>query len=320
MDTFSNDWARVRAGRLEAEPAADAVPRACATRSSASFVDRNDIYANFVPTDGGHHVVPNAAIARAAAARRRAAGPHADARTRSMSAAALIKTDRNNFSPRVGFAQRLDNDNKTVLRGGFGIFHPTGAAQGARDIMSRNPFRYTITFTAAASCSTASPPARGVESLGFGNQGLAARSRELRTSISTTSRSSASCPAASAPASATSARRCASCWCTATTTRCRRAPCRSATWTTDPAAQGAAAVPDLRHVHGHHREHAAKGQFNALQLELQRRFKSGLRGQRRLHARRLRQQRARQRQQHDRRRAVRSRTTSRRIAGRIRTS
>ena len=37
------------------------------------------------------------------------------------------------------------SDNKTVLRGGFGIFHPTGAAQGARDIMSRNPFRYSIT-------------------------------------------------------------------------------------------------------------------------------------------------------------------------------
>ena len=31
----------------------------------------------------------------------------------------------------LGFAQRLDSSNKTVLRGGFGIFHPTGAAQGA---------------------------------------------------------------------------------------------------------------------------------------------------------------------------------------------
>ena len=52
-------------------------------------------------------------------------------------------------------------------------------------------------------------------------------------------------------------------------------------------------------------ENAGEGQFNALQLELQRRFKSGLRGQRRVHAGGLRQQRAGQRQQHDRRRAVR---------------
>ena len=59
----------------------------------------------------------------------------------------LIRTDRNNVSPRIGFAERLDASNKTVLRGGFGIFHPTGAAQGARDIMSRNPFRYTIRFS-----------------------------------------------------------------------------------------------------------------------------------------------------------------------------
>ena len=84
----------------------------------------------------------------------------------------LIKADRNNISPRVGFAQRLDNANKTVLRGGFGIFHPTGAAQGARDIMSRNPFRYTIRFTRPELQRGFTSGTR-IESLGFGNQGLA---------------------------------------------------------------------------------------------------------------------------------------------------
>ena len=43
----------------------------------------------------------------------------------------------------LNLRDRLNDE--TVLRGGFGIFHPTGAAQGARDIMSRNPFRYIIT-------------------------------------------------------------------------------------------------------------------------------------------------------------------------------
>src|SRR5204862_5077708 len=83
----------------------------------------------------------------------------------------LIKTDRNNISPRLGFAERLDESNKTVLRGGFGIFHPTGAAQGARDIMSRNPFRFTITFTRPRLQQGFSSGTRS-ESLGFGNQGL----------------------------------------------------------------------------------------------------------------------------------------------------
>ena len=82
-----------------------------------------------------------------------------------------MNTDRNNFSPRAGFAYRVGSDAKTVLRGGFGIFHPTGAAQGARDIMSRNPFRYSITRNRATlqhgfTTGTVST------SQGFGNQGL----------------------------------------------------------------------------------------------------------------------------------------------------
>jgi hypothetical protein len=83
----------------------------------------------------------------------------------------LLKTDRNNFSPRGGFAYRLGNDNKTVLRGGVGIFHPTGAAQGARDIMSRNPFRYVITHRRATLQRGFTTGAES-ESLSFGNQGI----------------------------------------------------------------------------------------------------------------------------------------------------
>ena len=48
----------------------------------------------------------------------------------------LLNADKNNFSPRVGFAWRLDESNKTVLRGGFGIFHPTVAVQGVRDLLA----------------------------------------------------------------------------------------------------------------------------------------------------------------------------------------
>ena len=59
----------------------------------------------------------------------------------------LINTDKNNFSPRVGFAWRLDESNKTVLRGGFGLFHPTVAVQGIRDLLATNEFRYINTAT-----------------------------------------------------------------------------------------------------------------------------------------------------------------------------
>src|SRR5207302_11268552 len=58
------------------------------------------------------------------------------------------------------------------FRGGFGIFHPTGAAQGARDIMSRNPFRYFITHN-RATLQHGFTTGTESSSLSFGNQGLA---------------------------------------------------------------------------------------------------------------------------------------------------
>jgi hypothetical protein len=169
MDTFSNDWALFVQDdwKVGSKLTAFAGLR---YEVVGVFIDRNDIYANFVTTDGGHHVVPNAQIAGLLP-------PGAVALGRTLLAddvgvgRGLINTDRNNLSPRLGFAYRVGNDNKTVMRGGFGIFHPTGAAQGARDIMSRNPFRYSITnrrgtlqhgFTTGTQTS----------SLSFGNQGI----------------------------------------------------------------------------------------------------------------------------------------------------
>ena len=169
MDTFSNDWAVFAQDDLKLTPRLTLF-LGLRYEVVGVFVDRNDIYANFVPTDGGHHVVPNTAIGALLP-------PGAVRLGRTLTAdqfdvgRGLIKTDRNNISPRLGFAQRLDSSNKTVLRGGFGIFHPTGAAQGARDIMSRNPFRYTITFSRPRLQQGFSSGTRS-ESLGFGNQGL----------------------------------------------------------------------------------------------------------------------------------------------------
>ncbi|HET7286489.1 MAG TPA: TonB-dependent receptor, partial [Pyrinomonadaceae bacterium] len=55
----------------------------------------------------------------------------------------LVKTDRNNFAPRLGIAWRLGD--KNVIRGGYGIYYPTSAAQGMRDALATNAFNQSVT-------------------------------------------------------------------------------------------------------------------------------------------------------------------------------
>ena len=63
-------------------------------------------------------------------------------------AASLVHTDYGKLAPRLGIAWRVND--KTVLRGGYGFFFPTSAAQGMRDAMATNPFNQTRTTTASA--------------------------------------------------------------------------------------------------------------------------------------------------------------------------
>jgi carboxypeptidase family protein/TonB-dependent receptor-like protein len=55
----------------------------------------------------------------------------------------LVKTDKNNFAPRLGVAWRLTDSD--VLRGGYGMFYPTSAAQGMRDALATNGFNQGVT-------------------------------------------------------------------------------------------------------------------------------------------------------------------------------
>jgi hypothetical protein len=56
---------------------------------------------------------------------------------------ALVNTDYHDIAPRVGVAFRVTD--KMVLRGGYGMFYPTSAAQGIRDPLATNSFQVGIT-------------------------------------------------------------------------------------------------------------------------------------------------------------------------------
>jgi hypothetical protein len=60
----------------------------------------------------------------------------------------LVKTDYNNFAPRLGLAWRLTD--RSVLRGGYGFFYPTSAAQGIRDPLATNSFQVGLTKRSTA--------------------------------------------------------------------------------------------------------------------------------------------------------------------------
>ena len=80
----------------------------------------------------------------------------------------LVRTDTNNFAPRLGVAYRITN--KSVLRAGYGFFYPTSAAQGMRDALATNPFNQTITKTSTAAAPLLGWPGatRGITPLSGG--------------------------------------------------------------------------------------------------------------------------------------------------------
>ena len=136
-----------------------------------SWHEKGLVLANFRPVDGGYHVVPNAEVAALLPP-----GLIALGRTRTADQVGLpdtlVNSDKNNFSPRIGFAWRLDESNKTVLRSGFGLFHPTVAVQGIRDLLATNEFRYGKVFRGGSLAHGFSLGTPVVDAADFGNQGI----------------------------------------------------------------------------------------------------------------------------------------------------
>ena len=127
--------------------------------------------ANFRPIDGGYHVVANEQVAALLPP-----GLIVLDRTRTADEVGLpetlINTDMNNFSPRVGFAWRLSDTGTTVLRSGFGLFHPTVAVQGIRDLLATNEFRFVNTTSGGRLRNGFSGGTAVPDLAAFGNQGI----------------------------------------------------------------------------------------------------------------------------------------------------
>lgn len=61
----------------------------------------------------------------------------------------LVDLDKNNFEPRVGFAWKMFGSDKTVMRGGFGVYPNLIYATLARSHLSGGPFSGSVTYNNA---------------------------------------------------------------------------------------------------------------------------------------------------------------------------
>ncbi len=113
------------------------------------FIDKNDILLNFDPTGNngtGRIIVPSSKTIQFLDPRIPASFPVVTADKSGLGIGrGLVRTDKNNFAPRIGVALRVGTN--SVVRGGYGIYFPTAAAHGIRDPLSTNAFNQRLRKT-----------------------------------------------------------------------------------------------------------------------------------------------------------------------------
>jgi hypothetical protein len=132
------------------------------------FTDKNDLIANFDPdfvdpTTGqqGRFVIPSDKTLKYLDTRIVDFG-FAFANQYSLGRG-TVRADKHDFAPRVGLAYRIGD--KSVLRGGYGIYYPTSAAQGIRDPIATNPFNQGITKRSVKGNPLQGWPGNGVDGI-----------------------------------------------------------------------------------------------------------------------------------------------------------
>ena len=112
------------------------------------FADKNNLLVNFDP----NFVNPTTKLRGRFVIPTRDVIPQIDPRMVALGVVAadeigltpgLLKTDKNNLAPRLGAAWRVTD--RTVIRGGFGVFYPTSSAQNIRDTFASTPFNQGLT-------------------------------------------------------------------------------------------------------------------------------------------------------------------------------
>jgi Carboxypeptidase regulatory-like domain/TonB dependent receptor len=147
------------------------------------FIDANDLIANFDPnyvnpTTGklGRFVIPSNKTLKYLDTRIINYGYVLADQSGLGVGRGVVRMDTNNIAPRAGLAWRITD--RTVLRGGYGVYYPTSAAQGIRDPIATNPFNQGVTKRGSAADPIEGWPGNGLTGVspvsggalqGFGN-------------------------------------------------------------------------------------------------------------------------------------------------------
>jgi hypothetical protein len=124
------------------------------------FTENNDLMVNFDPT----YVGPNGRKGRYIVPSKRTLA-YVDPRYINYGVVtadeagvprSLVRSDKNNLAPRIGAAYRIGE--RTVIRGGYGFFYPTSAAQGIRDPLATNSFQAGLTTRSTTAAPLAGWP------------------------------------------------------------------------------------------------------------------------------------------------------------------